>query len=88
MQAMTIKTDSQDVVAQEMPLTEPEIIRCLMVNGTAIEADACVVRLTSWVQVNDADMRERRIISRIAMSSTEARRLAAALRTALARGGH
>lgn len=71
------------------PLTEPEIIPCLFLRGTAVEAADGVVRITGWVQASSCgDMPERRVVTRIALSDNQARHLTAALRAALSRGGH
>jgi hypothetical protein len=73
----------------EAPLTEPEIIPSLFLDGVGLEVSGSIVKLTGWAHVGGHDVGpERRVVARLAISNSEARRLQAALRTALARGGH
>jgi hypothetical protein len=71
-------------------LSEPQIIHCLLISGTAIEISDGVVQLNSWVTLDTTGdgAAEHRIVSRIAMSDAMARRLFLALQKGLARGGH
>jgi hypothetical protein len=81
-------TDAETAKLEQPPITEPEIIPCLFINGTDIEAADTVIKFTSWVLARGGGDDERRIVSRVAMSNAQARSLLAELRRALACGGH
>jgi hypothetical protein len=61
----------------EPPLTEPNIVDCLLVTGCAVHADEHVVRLTGWSFMpylgGEAEMAERRVVVRFAMPIGAAR---------------
>jgi hypothetical protein len=78
-----------EAAQQAAPLTEPEIIHSLFVDGLGLEVSGSIVKLTGWAHVGGHDVGpERRVVARLAISNSEARRLQAALRVALAKGGH
>lgn len=55
--------------APDPPLTEPRVVDCLFVTGTAIEISPHTVRIIGWVQLPmlGGEMDERRIVVRFAM---------------------
>jgi hypothetical protein len=71
------------------PLTEPAIIDCLFLTGTTVEISDGTVQIVGWVSVAVYENeRERRIVTRVALSNGNARALFAQLRGALAQGGN
>jgi hypothetical protein len=64
--------------APQSPLTEPVMVDCLYVTGTAIESDEHVVRIVGWVEMPHlmgSETEERRIVVRVAMAAPTARDL-------------
>lgn len=62
-------------VSSEVPLTEPEIVTVLHVDGFTVRGGRGVVHFAGWQSVeppSDSIPRERRIVIRFAMSEIEA----------------
>lgn len=59
----------------EPPMTEPVIRECLFITGGAVEVAEGTVRLIFWVEAPNmgGEMRERRIVARLAMGKRTAR---------------
>lgn len=74
----------------EPPLTEPIVISCVYVTGTAIDLSEHVVRIVGWVHVPNigGEAEERRITVRFAMPIDAARALREGMNKALRRVGH
>lgn len=73
------------------PITEPELVHCLLATGTAVEVTQHLTRIVAWVDlpgVSPDEASERRIIGRLVLPDDKARELAKQLRRGLARGGH
>lgn len=72
------------------PITEPIVINSVFITGGVIEVTDTCLRLVCWEQTIGlcGESAERRIVMRIAMSTTTARDIAAGLRKTLAKGGH
>lgn len=88
-QLLESQCGTQAAADADAPLTEPEIIPCLFLTGTAVEIADGVVRITGWVQTAcGGDMTERRVVTRIVLSDHQARHLMTKLRSGMARGGH
>jgi hypothetical protein len=79
---------SDERVLELAPLTEPEIIPCLYVRGFEMMVVDSVVQLEFWASVESTGGSERRIVSRVAMSNSQARNLLVRLKSGLAQGGH
>lgn len=87
----TFCTDGAEQVSERpAPLTEPDIVHCLYVTGIGIEIADSVVRFVAWVSIPamGGETEERRIVSRFAMSNSQARNLQNVLKRGLSRGGH
>jgi hypothetical protein len=67
------------------PLTEPIIVDCTYVTGTAIISDEHVFQIIGWTDIPDlrGEADERRIVMRIAMSAPAARELCDDLKSRL-----
>lgn len=76
----------------EPPLTEPVPCPCLFVTGGAFEISDGSIRLVAWVEMPNlgGEMRERRIVARLAMSQATGLDVLAALSDILAKraGAH
>lgn len=77
-------------VVQPAPLTEPVVITSAFITGGAVCVAATDVRLIGWEALPSVagETEERRIMTRIVMSTDTAREIAALLRNALTKGGH
>lgn len=69
------------------PLTEPVTCPCLFITGGAFEVSEGSIRLVAWVEMPDlgGEMRERRIVARLAMTKITGHDVLAALSEALAK---
>ncbi|WP_119273110.1 hypothetical protein [Taklimakanibacter deserti] len=72
------------------PLIEALVVSTCFITGGALEVTDTCVRLVGWetLPIIEGGAGERRVITRIAMSTDTARDLMAGLRSALAKGGH
>lgn len=75
---------------QSAPLTEPVVVNSVFLTGAVIEATDTCVRLVGWEEIAtiNGEMAERRIVSRLVLTTTTAREIAATIQKALAKGGH
>jgi hypothetical protein len=74
--------------APQKPLTEPVIVDCTYITGTAIISDEHVFQIVGWTDIPDltGEADERRIVMRIAMSALTARELCDDLKMRLSAG--
>lgn len=72
----------------EVPLSEPEIIPTLLIDGITVEIGDGIARLCGWVKLagEGRDSVERRIVMRVAMANGLARKLNASLQKGLRTG--
>ena len=75
---------------QDLPLIEALVVSTCFITGGSFEISETCVRLVGWEALPNVEggVRERRVVTRIAMSTGTAREFAASLRTLLAKGGH
>jgi hypothetical protein len=66
---------------EEAPMTEPVIVPCLFITGMAFEVSHGSVRIVAWCEMPDlgGEMRERRVVARLAMAKRSARHMHALL---------
>lgn len=76
--------------AREPPLTEPVIITCVFVTGTAVEVANNHIRIVGWVQMPaiGGETEERRIAVRFAMPNSVGRGLLTQLSKGVTRDGN
>jgi hypothetical protein len=68
------------------PLSEPEVVHCVLVEGVGLEMRDEIVRLVGWVALeitDEAVPAERRIVVRVAMPLGTARKMVRELRHSL-----
>lgn len=77
-------------VEEKAPLTEPTIVNSIFLTGAVVEATDTCVRLVGWEEIATVfgEMAERRIVTRLVLTTTTAGEIAAGIRKALAKGGH
>ena len=68
-----------------IPLTEPETVPCLLVTGAAIDTAYGIIRIVGWnhCPVLTSETEERRIVVRMALTESAARNLARELQRVL-----
>lgn len=75
---------------EKAPLTEPVVVNSVFLTGAVIEATDTCVRLVGWEEIAtiNGEIAERRIVSRLVVTTTTARAIAKSIQQALAKGGH
>ena len=76
--------------ARKARMAEPKPVTCHFIEGTEVERGDEFIRLTGWICLETVEYSppEQRIVERLAMPTSVARKLVRDLRKALARGGH
>ncbi len=83
----SLQDDLMSDEAGDPPLTEPVTCPCLFITGGAFEVSEGSIRLVAWVEMPHlgGETRERRIVTRIAMTKVTGGDLNASLSAILAR---
>lgn len=77
-------------IEEKAPLSEPVVVQSVFLTGAAVAVTDTCVRLVGFEELEavHGEMAERRIVSRVVMSTATAREIIAALQKALTKGGH